>query len=57
MTTSTPPARPVGPARPITPRPLWERDQIFQEPAYAAGLMLLEDDDDESEGESGIITP
>jgi len=45
MTTTTPPARPVAPARTITPRPLWERHQLFQEPAYADGLLLLEDDD------------
>jgi hypothetical protein len=48
----------LAPARPIVPRPLWERDRLFQEPAYADGLVLIEDDDDESEGEgeSGIIT-
>ena len=57
MTTTTPPAHATAPARTITPRPLWERHQIFQEPAYADGLVLREDDDDESEGEPGIITP
>ncbi|MCX4885948.1 hypothetical protein [Streptomyces sp. NBC_00847] len=40
-----------APARPIVPRPLWERDRLFQEPAYADGLVLLEDDDAEDDGE------
>jgi hypothetical protein len=56
MTTTTPPARPrtQTPALPVRPRPLWERGQLFQEPAFAAELDLLEDeDDDESDG---IIT-
>lgn len=46
--TQTPPARRSVP-RPITPRPLWERDQLFQEPAYALGLALVEDDDEDEE--------
>ena len=39
----------VTPDLPIVPRPLWERDQLFQEPAYAEGLALIEDDDTEDE--------
>ncbi|MFG2276745.1 hypothetical protein ACGFNY_44180 [Streptomyces chartreusis] len=42
-------------ARPIVPRPLWERHDLFQEPAYAPGLELLEDDSDDEDGEP-IIT-
>lgn len=38
-------------ARPIVPRPLWERGALFQEPVYAPGLELLEDDD--TEGNEG----
>jgi hypothetical protein len=45
MTTTAP----APPARPIIPRPLWERGDLFQEPAYASGLELLEDDDPEDE--------
>lgn len=45
MTTTTPSA--PAPARPIVPRPLWERHQLFQEPAWPEGLALLEDDEDE----------
>ncbi|MCL8016935.1 hypothetical protein [Streptomyces sp. AS02] len=48
MTTTIP--IPPAPARPIIPRPLWERDALFQEPVYAAGLELLEDDSDDAEG-------
>lgn len=52
MTTTTqpparPPARAAAPARPILPRPLWERHDLFQEPQYPDGLGPLEDDDDE----------
>lgn len=39
----------LAPAQPIVPRPLWERHQLFQEPAYADGLALLEDDEDDDE--------
>lgn len=35
------------PSRPIVPRPLWERSDLFQEPVYAEGMQLLEDDDEE----------
>lgn len=45
MTTTAP----APPARPIVPRPLWERHQLFQEPALPDGLELLEDDDPEDE--------
>lgn len=48
MTTTTPPARTAVPARPIV-RPLWERNLLFQEPAYPDGLVLLEDEDDEAD--------
>jgi hypothetical protein len=37
----------AAPARPIVPRPLWERHQLFQEPSYPAGFDLLEDDEDD----------
>lgn len=49
MTTTTP-ARAAAPVRPITPRPLWEAHRLFQEPAYAEGLAL-EDDDSNEDGE------
>jgi hypothetical protein len=49
MTTTTPPARAATPARPITPRPLWERHQLFREPAYPEGLGPIEDDEDDNE--------
>nr|WSZ21218.1 hypothetical protein OH837_49110 [Streptomyces canus] len=39
----------LAPARPIVPRPLWERHQLFQEPAYPAGFDLLEDDDQDDD--------
>jgi hypothetical protein len=42
----------LAPARPIVPRPLWERHQLFQEPAYAEGLALLEDDDTEDDSDA-----
>lgn len=31
------------------PIPLWERHQLFQEPAWPEGLALLEDEDSEGE--------
>lgn len=49
MTTTTPPAPAAAPARPIVPRPLWERHDLFQEPAYPEGLGLLEDDDQDDD--------
>lgn len=49
MTTTLPAP---APARPVVPRPLWERGALFQEPAFAAGLDLLEDDDEE-DGDRG----
>lgn len=48
-TTTVPTGRPpraAAPARPIVPRPLWERHQLFQEPQYPAGLEPMEDDED-----------
>lgn len=45
--TTTIPARTPAPVRPIVPRPLWERGQLFQEPDFPEGLDLLEDEDDE----------
>ncbi|MER6249420.1 hypothetical protein [Streptomyces griseorubiginosus] len=52
MTTTTTPARAAAPVRPITPRPLWERHDLFQEPQFPEGLGLLEDDgtEDDSDG-------
>lgn len=58
-TTTLPPNRLPGalaPARPIVPRPLWERHDLFQEPQYPDGLGLAEDEEDEEDGER-IITP
>jgi hypothetical protein len=48
MTTTIPAPPPV---RPVVPRPLWERGALFQEPAFAAGLDLLEDDEELEDGE------
>lgn len=46
----TAPAKTPQPVRrPVTPRPLWERHALFQEPVYAAGLELLEDDSGEDD--------
>lgn len=56
MTTTTPPTHAAEPTQAITPRPLWERHQLFQEPAYPEGLGLLEDDDEPEDG-APIITP
>lgn len=50
MTTTA--TAPIPPTQPIVPRPLWERHTLFQEPAYAPGLELLEDDS-ESDDEDG----
>ncbi|MGW2384360.1 hypothetical protein [Streptomyces sp. NPDC001658] len=35
----------LAPARPIVPRPLWERSDLFQEPAYPEEFLLVEDDE------------
>lgn len=43
----------VAPSQPIVPRPLWERDALFQEPAYADGLELLGDDSDDEDAGDG----
>jgi hypothetical protein len=51
MTTTAP----APPARPIVPRPLWERRDLFQEPAYPEGLGPLEDEDEDQD--DAIITP
>lgn len=45
-----------APARPIVPRPLWERRDLFQEPVYPDGLELSEGDSEDEDGEP-IITP
>ena len=53
-TTTLPPNRLPGalaPARPIVPKPLWERHDLFQEPQYPDGIGLAEDDQDDGEGE------
>ena len=54
MTTTTQPtarmaARAAAPARPILPRPLWERHDLFQEPHYPDGLEPAEDGEDDGE--------
>lgn len=43
----------LAPARPIVPRPLWERHDLFQEPQFPDGLGPLEgegepDEDDDA---------
>jgi hypothetical protein len=50
MTTTTPPARPAAPVRPIVPRPLWERHQLFQEPHYPEGLEPAENEEEPDGG-------
>jgi hypothetical protein len=45
MTTTTPTA--PAPTRPIVPQPLWERSDLFREPAYPEGSEPLEDDEDD----------
>ena len=42
----------LAPARPIVPRPLWERHDLFQEPRFAEGLALLEEDDTEDDSDA-----
>ncbi|WP_158102456.1 hypothetical protein [Streptomyces africanus] len=37
------------PPRPVTPRPLWERHQLFQEPTYQDGQPYTGDDQGEDE--------
>lgn len=39
----------LAPGRPIVPRPLWERSDLFQEPQFPEGLGLEEDDAGEQE--------
>jgi len=55
MTTTTTPPRP--PFRPVRVRPLWERADLFLEPAYPEGAEPLEEDDPEGEESAAIITP
>lgn len=54
MKTTTVPAGPLPgvrtPARPIVPRPLWQRDQLFQEPQFPEALDLEDEDDGDGEG-------
>jgi hypothetical protein len=45
---TTTPAAP--PARPVRVQPLWERRDLFREPAWPDGSEPLEDDDPEDEG-------
>lgn len=48
-TTTLPPHRLPGtlpPARPIVPRPLWERHDLFQEPRFPEGLEPGDEDED-----------
>lgn len=40
----------LAPARPIAPRPLWERHQLFREPQFPDGLELENEDDEQEEG-------
>lgn len=56
MTAPAPAKTPRPVPRLVTPRPLWERHQLFQEPVYPAGLEPFEEDDGEDE-EPAIITP
>ena len=49
MTAPTLPARrrPVPPPR--GPAPVWERDKLFQEPAFPEGLQPVEEDEDQDD--------
>jgi len=52
-TTTVPADRLSGlrpPARTIVPRPLWQRDQLFQEPQYPEALGLEDEDEGDDEG-------
>jgi hypothetical protein len=48
--TTVAPAQQTPPVRPATSRPLWERHKLFQEPAYAEGLALEVEDDEDGDG-------
>ncbi|MFD9249551.1 hypothetical protein [Streptomyces bottropensis] len=48
MTAPTLPARRTPAPPPLGPAPVWERDQLFQEPAFAEGLQPFDEDDDEA---------
>lgn len=45
--TTVAPAQKTPPARLVTPRPLWERHLLFQEPAMPEGLELHDDSAEE----------
>lgn len=52
MTTTLPPKRPpaaAAPARPIVPRPLWERHRLFIEPDLPQGADPEDDDGDDED--------
>lgn len=40
-----------APSRPIVPRPLWERHDLFREPQYPDGQPYGNDDDLEDDGD------
>jgi hypothetical protein len=44
MTTTV--TAPPAPVRPIVPRPLWERHDLFREPDFPAGVGLSDEDGD-----------
>lgn len=52
MTATAPAKTPTPAPRPVTPRPLWERHQLFQEPTYQDG-QPYEGDDDSEEDDTG----
>ncbi|MEU5322914.1 hypothetical protein AB0G67_40120 [Streptomyces sp. NPDC021056] len=47
MKTTTLPPEYLRPARPVVPRPLWERDRLFLEPDLPEQTDLENDGDDE----------
>jgi hypothetical protein len=47
MTAPTLPARRTPAPPPLGPAPVWQRDQLFQEPALPEDLQLADDDDDQ----------
>jgi hypothetical protein len=38
-----------APAQPVRVQPLWEREQLFREPAWPEGTEPIEDDDGEGD--------
>lgn len=53
MTAPAPAKTPPPAPRPVTPRPLWERHQLFQEPTYQDGQPYGQDDPGGEEDDTG----